>query len=88
MVTKKVDKDDDEGDTDMDDITSLYKNPEGKCFSHLMIFKQFFFFKWFYGKSIENSILYVFTICYLLTIICFVYCIHSIFRFKHFEFIV
>ena len=29
IVTKRHDKDDDDGDTDMEDITSQYKNPEG-----------------------------------------------------------
>ena len=29
IVTKKPDKDDDDGDTDIEDITSQYKNPEG-----------------------------------------------------------
>jgi hypothetical protein len=29
IVTKRHDKDDDEGDSDMEDITSQYKNPEG-----------------------------------------------------------
>ena len=29
IVTKRHDKDDDDGDTDVEDITSQYKNPEG-----------------------------------------------------------
>jgi len=29
IVTKRHDKDDDDGNTDVEDITSQYKNPEG-----------------------------------------------------------
>ena len=34
IVTKRHDKDDDDGDTDMEDITSQYKNPEGNLNFH------------------------------------------------------
>jgi hypothetical protein len=33
IVTKRHDKDDDDGDSDMEDITSHYKNPEGTLHS-------------------------------------------------------
>ena len=34
LVTKRYDEDDDDGDTDMEDITSQYKNPEGNLNFH------------------------------------------------------
>jgi hypothetical protein len=34
IVTQRHDKDNDDGDTDMEDITSQYKNPEGNLNFH------------------------------------------------------
>lgn len=39
IVTKRVDADDDQGDTDMWDVTSLFKNPEGSEAERLAFYK-------------------------------------------------
>lgn len=38
IVTKRLDKDDDKGDSDIEDITSHYKNPEGSEAERLTVF--------------------------------------------------